>query len=566
MSKNMKNAVFTATFTDITNEGFGVCHAPDGRAVFVPRSLKGEEAEIRVVKEYKSYLIGRVERILSPSADRVEVDCDAFKRCGGCTYRHTSYASELEIKREGVKALFRRNAGMEIELDTPLHGNPDAYRNKLLLPLTEQNGTLKCGFYARHSHVVVPCDSCLLHTADFGDICKALLALLQGNTVYNEETGKGLLRHIYLRRTRGGDFGVCLIINGKELPKAKLIAKALMAQFPAVKSFFVNINTARTNTVTGAVWSCIAGEETLTDEICGKSFILSPASFFQVNPEMTDILYAQAAEFAGIKETDTVFDMYCGAGTVGLCVCPDGASLCGVEIVPQAVENAERNAALNGRSKDNTRFFCGDAAEGFAACKEAFGKAADVVLVDPPRSGLDESLITQIAAQEPRKVVYISCNPATLARDVKRFAENGYILKDAVLVDMFPRTAHVETVAVLSRRGFHEMKLHSSPFEKIKSGEKTIELRLYDEKRRQIKEGDVITFTNVSNGERMRTAVKKLHRFDSFEALYKALPLLKCGYTTEDVENARPSDMDMYYPLEKQERYGVVGIELCLPE
>ena len=451
MGKSMKNAVFSATFTDITNEGFGVCHSPDGRAVFVPQALKGEEAEIKIVKEYKSYLIGRIERLLSPSADRIEADCAAFKRCGGCTYRHVDYNAELRIKRDGVKALFRRNAGMDIDIDLPLHGNPNGYRNKLLLPVTEQNGALCCGFYAKHSHTVVPSDFCLLHTDDFGAIVGGLLALLQGNSVYNEETGKGLLRHIYLRRTVSGDFGVCVIINGKELPDAKLIAKALMTGYPAVKSFYVNVNTERTNTVTGAIWQRIAGKETLSDTICGKSFVLSPASFFQVNPEMTNVLYNTAASFADIKAGDTVFDMYCGAGTVGLCVCPDSALLCGVEIVPQAVENARVNAMLNGRADGNTRFFCGDASEGFAQCKEAFGKSADVVLVDPPRSGLDEALIEQIATQEPRKVVYISCNPATLTRDVKRFEARGYRMRKIALVDMFPRTAHVETVVLLSQ-------------------------------------------------------------------------------------------------------------------
>lgn len=452
MGKTLKNTVFSAVFTDVTNEGFGVCHAPDGRAVFVPQALKGEEADIKVVKEYKSYLIGRTERLTVAANSRIEADCAVFKRCGGCTYRHVDYKAELELKREGVKALFRRNAGMEIEVPIPLHGEQNAYRNKLLLPLTEQNGKIKCGFYAKHSHTVVPCDSCLLHTEDFSAICARLTELLQGNSVYNEETGKGLLRHIYLRRTRKGEFGVCVIINGKGLPRGRLIAKTLMAEYPVIKSFYINVNQARTNTVTGAVWQCLAGEETLTDTICGKSFVLSPASFFQVNPEMTDILYTQAKVFADIKDGDTVFDIYCGAGTVGLCVCPQNAKLCGVEIVPQAVENAKRNAALNGRSDEDTRFFCGDAAEGFAACKEAFGKTADVVLVDPPRQGLDEALIQQIAAQEPKRVVYISCNPATLARDVKRFAEKGYEIKDIVLVDMFPRTAHVETVVLLSRK------------------------------------------------------------------------------------------------------------------
>lgn len=458
MGNSVKNTVFTAVFEDITNEGFGVCRAPDGRATFVPQALPGETALVRIIKEYKSYLIGRMERLVTASPDRIEPDCAVFTRCGGCTYRHISYEAELELKRKSVEALFKRNAGMELSVPTPLHGKPDGYRNKLLLPFAERDGVLYCGFYAKHSHTVVPCERCLLHSDDFGAVASRLVALLQGNSAYDEATGKGLLRHLYIRRTVGGDFGVCLIINGKQLPNGKTIAETLMRDIPAVKSFYININTARTNTVNGKQWQCLSGEETLTDTLCGKRFVLSPAAFFQVNPQMTEVLYSAAAALADIQSGDTVFDLYCGAGTVGLCVCPDGARLCGVEIVPQAVENAVKNAELNGRSAENTRFICGDAAVGFAECRKAFGKKASVVLVDPPRAGLDAALTEAIAAEAPERVVYISCNPATLARDVLRFSENGYSLSSLVTVDMFPRTAHVECVACLTRRLDDELR------------------------------------------------------------------------------------------------------------
>ena len=452
MAITLRNAEFDLSFTDISSEGFGVSRVPDGRTLFAFGALTGEEARVKVIKEYKNYLIGKVEELYKPSPYRIDSDCAAFPRCGGCSFRHLSYEAELEQKRRFVEDVFRRNAGMsEIKVHSPLHGDIEGYRNKLLFPVAEKDGRLYCGFYAHHSHRVIPCDACKLHTEDFGRITEALLEALQGNSVYNEETGKGLLRHIYLRRTRDGLFGVCVIINGNTLKGAELIAESLMSTFPQIKSFYINVNKEHTNTVTGKKWVLVKGEATLTDTILGKSFVLSPASFFQVNPQMTDVLYSTAAALADIKEGDTVFDLYCGVGTVGLCLCPAGVRLCGVEIVPEAIENATYNAILNGRAEENTRFFCGDAAKGFAECKESFGKDPDIVLVDPPRSGLSEELISKLAEVSPQRIVYISCNPATLARDVARFAEKGYNCNEVYTVDMFPRTVHVESVVCLKR-------------------------------------------------------------------------------------------------------------------
>jgi len=452
MAKTLRNTEFDAVFHDISSEGFGVCTAPDGRTLFASGALPEEKARVKIIKEYKSYLIGRVEELYHPSPYRIEPDCTAYTRCGGCSFRHVDYKEELRFKQSFVKNAFARNAGRtDIEVKFPIHGNPEEYRNKLLLPIAEKDGKLFCGFYAKHSHSVIPCDACKLHTKDFSLIQRDVLALLEGNSVYNEETGKGLLRHLYLRRTREGDFGVCVVINGNALPRVTEIADRLTEKHPQIKSFYVNINKERTNTVTGKDWVLIKGEPTLTDTICGKRFVLSPASFFQVNAEMTEKLFSTAAALADIKDGDTVFDLYCGVGSVGLCICPDSATLCGVEIVPQAVENADLNAFINGRREENTRFFCGDAAKGFAACREAFGKSPRVVLVDPPRAGLSEALIEEIAKVAPEKVVYVSCNPATLARDVKRFSACGYGTNTAYTVDMFPRTVHVESVVCLTR-------------------------------------------------------------------------------------------------------------------
>lgn len=453
MAKTLRNTEFEAVFHDISSEGFGVCTAPDGRTLFAAGALPMEKARVKVIKEYKSYLIGRVEELFLPSPYRIKPDCAAYTRCGGCSFRHLDYGEELRFKQDFVKNAFARNAGRaDIEVKYPLHGKCEEYRNKLLLPIAQREGKLFCGFYAKHSHSVIPCEACRLHTEDFSVIQRDTLDLLEGNSVYNEETGKGLLRHLYLRRTRKGEFGVCVVINGNSLPRAKETADRLMEKHPEIKSFYINVNKERTNTVTGKDWTLIKGEPTLTDTICSKQFALSPASFFQVNAEMTERLFETAARLADIKEGDTVFDLYCGVGSVGLCVCPDNATLCGVEIVPQAVENADLNAFINDRSEKSTRFFCGDAAEGFAKCKAAFGKTPNVVLVDPPRAGLSEALIEEIAKVAPEKVVYISCNPATLARDVARFAPHGYSTNTAYTVDMFPRTVHIETIVLLCKQ------------------------------------------------------------------------------------------------------------------
>lgn len=449
MSKN--NLCFDALFTDVTDKGYGVCRAPDGRAVFVADALTDERASVKIIKEYKSYMIGRVDEFYELSPHRTDPNCDVYKRCGGCVYRHVDYETELELKRRGVCELLKRTLGADIAVPTPIHGNADGYRNKLLLPVGQKDGHLICGFYAAHSHVITECTACKLHTEDFTEVAQTLLRLLDGKKSYDERTGKGLIRHIFLRRNRRGDFAVSVIVNGRSLPNAEGIANALTEACPKVKSFFVNLNTTRGNTVTGPDWIHIKGGTYLEEELLGKTFRISPQSFFQVNTNMAEELFRTAARFADIKAGEVVFDMYCGTGTVGLCVCPDDAMLCGVEIVPQAIENARVNGRLNGRSEENTRFFACDAAEGFSRCHAAFGKKASTVLLDPPRGGVSAELIRLLAEEAPQKIVYISCNPATLARDLSLLTERGYNLADIATVDMFPRTAHVECVVLMTK-------------------------------------------------------------------------------------------------------------------
>ena len=452
-----KNRFYELEITDITSEGFGVSKAPDGKTVFVSLALKGERVRAKIIKEYKSYYIARLEEILKASDYRVEPDCKAFTQCGGCAFRHLDYSAELEAKRRFVESVMKRIGKQELSVSTPLSGEKDAYRNKLMLPAGENGDGLFAGFYARHSHRIVTCEECRLHSEDFTEIAQALLRMmsLRGFRAYDEKSGKGLVRHIYLRRTREGKFCVCVVINGKKLPFAEELASELRERFPAVVSFFVNINTENTNVILGDRFERISGDGRLYDSLLGKRFALSPASFYQVNPEMTEKLYSVAKEFADLKDNEVCLDLYCGAGTVGLCLVNETNKLCGVEIIEEAIENAKLNAEMNGRSQGETLFLAGDARIGIEACKKAFGKP-DVIVVDPPRKGLEAKLIEEICDTCPDRVVYISCNPSTLARDVALFAEKGFLLKKIQAVDLFPRTTHVETVVLLSRKDVHE--------------------------------------------------------------------------------------------------------------
>ena len=320
-------------------------------------------------------------------------------------------------------------------------------------------------------------------------------------------------------------------------------------------------NTRRTNVILGDSYRTLWGRDWLEEELCGRTFRLSVPSFFQINREQTEVLYSRAVEFAALTGEETVLDLYCGVGTITLAMAKAAGRVIGVEVVEQAVVDARENAKRNGI--ENAEFFCGDA--GKAALEmESRGVRPDVVVVDPPRKGLNADTIEALSKMQPKRIVYVSCDPATLGRDIALLKEEGYRVQNAMAAVLFPRCAHVESVVCLTKMATHEMKLNPSPFEKIKSGEKTIELRLFDEKRQKIKAGDEITFTNTKTGETLCVTVKKLHRFDNFDILYKNLPLLQCGYTAEDIDTAHPADMEQYYSGEEQRKYGVVGIEVSV--
>lgn len=450
MSK--KNTLVKIKITDLNPDGNGVGRTDDGIVVFVPLTAPGDVCEAKIIKEHKKYLVGRLERLIDPSPDRIEPSCSVFNKCGGCSYGHITYEKEKKLKEDMVRNAFLRIAGIDVKVNPLISVNSDHYRNKVQYPVAFQDGSLVFGYYARRSHRVVPHEGCLLQDDIFYNLAKRLTCIFdeKGFSAYDEKSGKGLIRHIYLRKTSLGEICVCIIVNADILPKAKQISEEIMSEFPQVKSFFVNINKKKSNVILGKKNVLISGEPYITEVLCGKRFLLSPSSFFQVNSRAAEKLYEKAAEYAALKENDILLDLYCGTGTIGICMAGEENKLCGVEIVEEAIENAKQNAVNNRRNDKNTFFVCGDAVNGIEECKNKFGNPT-VIVADPPRKGLTPELINDITEAEPKRVVYLSCNPATLARDIAIFAEKGYQPKEATPFDLFPRTGHVETIVLMSR-------------------------------------------------------------------------------------------------------------------
>ena len=557
----IKNELYQATVTDYTSEGQGVAHI-DGCAVFIPNAIAGETYQVRIEVAKKSWASARIIEIVKKSPHRVQRECPLSASCGGCDFWHMDYEEETRLKAERVRNCLNRMGGENLE-EVPILSAPSCYgyRNKAQYPVSVKKGRAMAGFFRAGTHEVIENKRCLILPEESDAVKDVVINYVNQYRVmpYNEVEHKGLLRHIYVRRGAvSGQLLVCLVINGRKIPHPEALIEQLQT-IPGFTTLVLSLNTRKGNSVLGDEFVTLYGPGYIEDTLCGLTFRLSPRSFYQVNHHQAQRLYEAAIAQAEITKEDTVLDLYCGVGTITLAMASAAGKVIGVEVIPQAVEDARDNAKRNGI--ENVEFFCGDAGQA-ALMLEKEGVKADVVVVDPPRKGLNADTIEALHRFSPRRIVYVSCDPATLARDVALLKERGYQVKNALAADLFPRCSHVESIVCLIRETSHEMKLHSSPFEKIKSGEKTIELRLYDEKRQKIQEGDVITFTNTSNGEKMRATVKKMHLFDSFEALYNTLPLLQCGYTAEDIDAAHPSDMDQYYPADEQIKYGVVGIEL----
>lgn len=443
----LKNDEFIMEIVDVTNEGSGVGKV-DGMAVFVPLTAVGDIVRVKALKVKKTYAYGKLMEIITPSNKRIENDCPYFNRCGGCVFRHIGYDAELELKANKVYEVIKRIGGVDLAPNPILFDESDRYRNKAQYPLSENGGV---GFYAFHSHRIIECEDCLLQPQIFSKITAEVSNFVKkySISIYNEEKHKGLLRHLYIRRgANSGEIMVCFVINGDNLPKSEVIINRLKEICgEELKSVTLNINKNDTNVILGDKCITLFGSDYITDTLAGVKVRLSPLSFYQVNTVMADKLYKKAAEYAK-PEGKNIIDLYCGAGTIGLSMAKEAKSVIGVEIIEAAVKDAEFNAKVNGIN--NARFICGDAKTAAEALRKEKIKP-DTVIVDPPRKGCDSELIKIIANDFcPESVVYISCDPATLARDIKIFGEEGYDLVEYTPADLFPRTSHVETVAILS--------------------------------------------------------------------------------------------------------------------
>ncbi|MBQ7288534.1 MAG: 23S rRNA (uracil(1939)-C(5))-methyltransferase RlmD [Clostridia bacterium] len=442
-----KNEEIEITITDITKEGNGVGRY-EGMAVFVPFSAVGDQLRVRIVKVNSSFCYGKIIEIIKPSATRCSADCASFFRCGGCAFRHITYEEECRLKEKFVVDCFRRIGGIEMRPEKFLRGEPQSYRNKAQYPFCQTENGITAGFFAKRSHRVIPDTGCAIQPPEFSKIVQTVCAVANrlGISVYDETTQSGLLRHLFIRKAEAtGEYMVVLVINGNTLPGADVFYDALVALLGAqLVSFQLNFNTEDTNVVLGKRCKVLYGQNYITDILCGKKIRISPLSFYQVNRTMAEKLYEQAAIYAE-PQGKYILDLYCGTGTIGLSMADAAKRVLGVEIVEQAVHDAKVNARVNG--VENISFLSGDAAK-FAAQ----GEHADVVIIDPPRKGCSTELLEIIEQQlMPERVIYISCDPATLARDCKHFTENGYCLSAATVADLFPRTGHVESVVQLLR-------------------------------------------------------------------------------------------------------------------
>ncbi len=451
-----KNDIVTLKITDVTASGSGVGRIV-GKAVFVPFSAVGDVLEVLIVKVKTNYCFGKILNIIEPSESRIEDTCGVFTKCGGCVFRHISYKSETAIKQNAVQNNIRRIGGFTdffVENIVSNDVRSDRYRNKAQYPVSKtENGEIKIGFYSPRSHRVNECLDCKLQPERFEKILFIIKQFLTSFniSIYNEETNKGLLRHIYLRQAdKTNEIMVVLVINGGTVPNIEILVSELQKELGEdLKSVQLNINREDTNVILGDESKTIYGRDYIIDILCGVKFRVSAGSFYQVNRDMAENLYKKAIEYAEPRDK-TVLDLYCGAGTIGLCLAKEAKKIVGVEIVESAVKDANFNKELNGI--ENAEFICSDAGEAVEKLHQQ-GIKPDVCLLDPPRKGCEEKLLNIVAKGfSPEQIVYVSCDSATLSRDCKILSTLGYKLEKVTPFDLFPRTAHVETVCLLSRK------------------------------------------------------------------------------------------------------------------
>ncbi len=441
----LKNQRFDAAITDMNDSGNGVCRIGD-IVVFVIGGVTGDVCGIKIIKVTSKYAVAMIEELKTPSPHRITPACP-YKRCGGCAFQNVDFEYENEIKKNIVSGAFLR-AGVSLPVcDVSCSGSFYGYRNKAQFPVGyDKNGKLGFGYYAEKTHDVIFCESCAITKPEFAKIANAVCAAADryGVTAYDEKTGKGILRHICFRSGKSGII-LTLVINSDTLPHIKEIITEIIGVFGNIFSIFLNVNKKSTNVIYGDKFINVYGDEMLTDELCELTFDIAPASFYQVNHDCCEAMYNKAASLLDLKGGETVVDLYCGVGTVGMCAARNANKLIGIEIIPEAVENAKRNAIRNGFK--NAEFYCGDS----SVVKSVVSGKIDALIVDPPRKGLSDDVISSIIDLKPEKLLYISCDPNTLARDLQKLLIH-YTADRAYPFNMFPRTGHVETVVLLTKK------------------------------------------------------------------------------------------------------------------
>lgn len=460
-----KNERVVVTITDMGVNGEGIGKV-DGYTLFVKDAVIGDVAEVLVTKAKKQYGYGRLVELVTPSPDRVEPVCKVARQCGGCQIQMLSYDKQLEFKQNKVRGNLIRIGGFDAEMIDrimePICGmeNPYHYRNKAQYPIgTDREGNLIAGFYAGRTHQIIPNLDCAIGSEINMPILKKVLAFMETHEImaYDEQSGRGLVRHVLIRRGfRTGEIMVCLVINGTKLPGAEKLVKSLL-EIEGMTSITTSVNRENTNVIMGTEIHLLWGQAFITDYIGDVKYQISPLSFYQVNPVQTEKLYGQALAYAGLTGNEVVWDVYCGIGTISLFLAQKAGKVYGVEVVPQAIEDARKNAEINGI--ENAEFFVGKAEEVlpeyYARYEREHGgeqARADVIVVDPPRKGCEESVLRTMVEMRPERIVYVSCDSATLARDLKMLCEWGYQMEKWKAVDMFPHSGHCETVALLTRK------------------------------------------------------------------------------------------------------------------
>jgi len=449
-----KGYEYTITITDITDDGFGVGRIGEF-VIFVNGVLPGEIVDVKIIKKTNSYAVGKVNNILKISSNRKVPFCSVFGKCGGCTLQHLDYKAQLDIKtNEVIQSLVRIGGFNDVQvhptigMKDPLH-----YRNKAQFPVgLTADGHVAIGFYAPRTHSIVETEGCDIQDTISNDVRRIISKLIKrfNISIYNEQNHRGLIRHIIIRTGfKTSEVMVILVINGTQLPHTKELVNVLISAITNIKSIMLNVNTKKGNVILGNENVCIYGSSTITDYIGKFKFEISPSSFFQVNPVQTEVLYSKVLEYANLTNIETVFDLYCGIGTISLFLSHKAKKVYGVELIKSAIENARRNAKLN--SVENVEFSSG-MVEHVIPEMYAKGIMADVVVIDPPRKGCNEKLLDTLVNMKPNRIVYVSCKPATLARDLRYLASNGYMPIEVQPVDMFCHTTHVETVVLITKK------------------------------------------------------------------------------------------------------------------